>query len=685
MTPDIPAIVVLHIICAVVYTGLAALIVVRPPLSRTGAWLAFACVMTAVWAMMFAAAWQFPVGRLAAWLEIGRAAAWYGFILHLYRRTVGANDQVTTAFKTMGMLAILVLGGTPLIEWLSGPATPNLPSIGLQSLGTATRLGFAICNVLLLENLYFNTPAESRWNINLLCVALGGVFLYDLLLYADGVLFHQMSFGLVEARAPAMALAAPLIALTTVRNRRWAVDIHLSRDVVFHSFTLIASGIFLLAVALIGEVFRHGGSEWGRVGEITLLFGAILAVAVTVTSGTARSRIKSMVVNNFFNSRYDYRREWMRCIDALTAPEAFVALHKRAIRAAAEVIDSPAGALFIRPPRDVAFQWAGSWNMPPVTAPVPPGHPLVALFRDGDWIVLLDEHDRADAWLPELPRSWVVLPLNHFGAIIGFVVLARPRAQFKLDREAFDLLRVIGREIASRVAEQRAMQVLSQTRQLREYSQRFAFVIHDIKNVSGQLSMLLTNAEVYADNPEFQRDMLATVRASVGKINRLLSRLQPERQERDHALITPADRLRDLVEAIRMAGQREIVLLDRSEGAGAAIDPDTFDAVVTHLLNNALEASDAAVQIELRVEAHGIVVDIIDRGSGMQPEFVRDELFRPLRSTKGGGHGIGAYQARELLRDAGGDLLVFSRPAAGTTMRIILPSVRLSLPEAAEA
>jgi putative PEP-CTERM system histidine kinase len=268
--------------------------------------------------------------------------------------------------------------------------------------------------------------------------------------------------------------------------------------------------------------------------------------------------------------------------------------------------------------------------------------------------------------------------------LIGFVVLARSRAQFKLDREAYDLLRVIGREIASRVAEQRAMQVLTQTQQLREYSQRFAFVIHDIKNVSGQLSMLLTNAEVHADNPAFQRDMLATVRASVGKITRLLSRLQVERQERDHALITPAERLRALIEPCRMARNRDIVLTDRSAGAGAAIDPDAFDAVVTHLLNNAAEASapGAAVKVDLRVEAHGVVVvDIIDHGPGMAAEFVRDELFRPLRSSKSDGHGIGAYQARELLRDAGGDLLVLSRPGGGTTMRIILPRVQ---PSAAE-
>ena len=267
------------------------------------------------------------------------------------------------------------------------------------------------------------------------------------------------------------------------------------------------------------------------------------------------------------------------------------------------------------------------------------------------------------------------------------LVLARPRAQFKLDREAYDLLRVVGREIASRVAEQRAVQVLTQTQQLREYSQRFAFVIHDIKNVSGQLSMLLTNAEVYADNPEFQRDMLATVRASVGKITRLLSRLQAERHERDHALITPAERLRDLIAACRTTRHRYIGVTDLSNGAGAAIDPDSFDAVVTHLLNNAAEASapEQSVQVDLRIEAHGVVIDIIDHGQGMAPEFVRDELFRPLRSTKGDGHGIGAFQARELVRDAGGDLLVLSKPNAGTTMRIILPAVRPGVGDMASA
>ncbi|MDR3538041.1 MAG: PEP-CTERM system histidine kinase PrsK [Acetobacteraceae bacterium] len=669
---DLPSIAVLHAAVSAIYAVLAGIILLRQRQSASGRWLGAACGVTAVWAAAVVWDWPTPLTGVPGWLELARAVAWCGFILHLYRRSVQVHRQLTQAFVTMGLLALLLVGGLPLYDLLS-----HQSGLSLWSAGTAVRLGFAVCNVLLLENLYFNTPPEGRWHINLLCVALGGLFCYDMLLYADGLLYRQFSRGLVEGRAAATALVAPLLALTAARNRRWKIDIHVSRDVVFHSATLIVGGIFLLSLAVTGELFRRTGSDWGHVAEIALVFAGILTMAVLVTSASARSRLRVVVVDNFFSHRYDYRREWMRCIDTLTAPEAHTGLHRRAIRAVAEVVDSPAGALFVRPPQEVAFQWAGSWNMPAGTVPVPPGHALVSAFRDGEWIVVLEAMPEAASCLAELPRTWLVVPLNHFGSLIGFVVLARARAQFKLDREVFDLLRVIGREVASRLAEQRAAQVLSQTLQLREYSQRFAFVIHDIKNVSGQLSMLLTNAEVHADNPEFQRDMLATVRASVGKITRLLTRLQADRQERSHALITPGDRLADLVEAARLTCSVAVLLNDDGAGAGVAIDPDAFDAVVTHLLDNAIEAGRGEpVQVRLRHEELNVLIDIVDQGPGMAPEFVRDQLFRPFASTKASGHGIGAYQARELLREAGGDLLVLSRSGSGTTMRLLLPRVR---------
>ena len=676
---DFSAVASLHAVCALAYGFLASLIIARQLTasgeanggSRTATWLAVACLTTAIWAGAVALFWGTRLMPVAAWLELARSVAWYGFILHLYRQTVTAHRQLMQAFTTMGLLAVLLVGGLPLTEALF-----DQPATSMDSIGPVIELCFAVSSVLLLENLYFNTAPDARWHINLLCIALGGLFLYDVLMYADALLFRRLSLPLFTGRAPATIVAAPLIALAAARARRWRVDIHVSREVVFHSFTLIAAGIFLVSIAVTGEIMRRGGAEWGYVAEVTLIFASLLTVAVLLTSGSVRSRLRILLVDHFFSARYDYRREWMRCIDTLTAPEAHVGLHKRAILAVAQIVDSPAGVLFVRAPEDVAFQWAGSLNMPAAPEPIQPGNPLVPLFRDGDWIVVLDEAPEARAGLANLPRAWLVVPLNHFGTLIGFVVLAESRAGFKLEREAYDLLRVVGREVASRVAEQRAAQILDQTRQMREYSQRFAFVIHDIKNVSGQLSMLLTNAEVHADNPEFQRDMLVTVRASVGKITRLLSRLQADRQERSHTLVAPLEHVQAMAEACRITRSVPIEVQGQAIEAGIAIDPEAFDAVLTHLLNNAAEASaNRPVIVKLARENMSVAIDIVDRGPGMPPEFVRDELFRPFSTTKGGGHGIGAYQARELLRDAGGDLLVLTRLGEGTTMRLLLPAV----------
>jgi putative PEP-CTERM system histidine kinase len=678
MTADLYGLVLLHAGCAAIYAVLVALILIRSSWSRTGLWLAGACFVTAAWAAAVALDVERAFDGVAGWLELARSVAWYGFILHLYRRSISRRKQLGQAFATMGLLAVLLIGMMPLIDIISARH-----SISLWSVGTAARLGIAVCNLLLIENLYFNTPPDLRWHINLLCIALSGLFLYDLVLYSDAVLFRRISWLLFEGRASVTAIVAPLLAIAAARNRSWAIDIHVSRTVVFHSATLVASGIFLLGLAAAGEIFRRGGAEWGYVAEVSLISGGVLVIAMLVTSGSARSRLRALVVDNFFTHRYDYRQEWMRCITTLSAPENYVGLQTRAIRAIAEVVDSPGGALFVRDPEDVAFQWAGSWNMPAVTMPVPRDHALVGQFRDGDWIVELDKSGSLADLAADLPRRWLAVPLSHLGQLIGFVVLARSRAKFKLEREVYDLLRIVGHEVASHVAEQRATQVLTDTRQLQEYSKRFAFVIHDIKNVSSQLSMLLSNAEVHADNPEFQRDMLNTVRSSVDKITRMLTRLQTREREHGQTMMVPMERLTELA-AGYLRTRRITVSVDHDgRSAGVAMDPGTFEAVVSHLLDNAIEACEGgAVRIRVRHEALSVLVDIMDEGPGMTPEFIRDQLFRPFASTKRSGHGIGVYQSRELLREAGGDLLVFSKPNSGTMMRILLPSVGAAVEEA---
>ena len=141
--------------------------------------------------------------------------------------------------------------------------------------------------------------------------------------------------------------------------------------------------------------------------------------------------------------------------------------------------------------------------------------------------------DSADKALPVLEwmlddrALWAGIPLIHHDRLVGIVLLAAPDYRRPLDWEDFDLLRAAGRQAASSLAEAHGQEALSNAQRFEEFNRRFAFILHDIKNLVSQLSLLSRNAERHADNPEFRADMIATLKASVGKMNDLLARLSP--------------------------------------------------------------------------------------------------------------------------------------------------------------
>jgi putative PEP-CTERM system histidine kinase len=637
--------------------------------------LAAACGIAALWAGGFAlalntgAAWA---SQLAGVLEIGRWLVWLAVLGFFFRRVAGSRaGAVTRAFAITaaigGGIAVLVaLGGGDAAALLSGIAT----------FGTLARLLLALLVVLMAENLFRTAGEADRWHVSLPAIALGGLSAYDVLLYAEAALSQQISIPLLDARAALTAAVTPLLAVAAVRDARWRRDPPVSRQVVFHGATLVVAGAFLLAIGALGEILRWLDVQWGMTAQIGLLALALIGLAVALTSGTVRSRIRALIVDHFFTARYDYRREWLRAVEVLSAGEQQAAPEQRAIRVVADVVDSPAGVLLQRDPGQGGLRWAGSWNLPAEYQALGAEHRFVAALGDGTEVLVLAEDEPSVRVLRQsYGPLWLAVPLLHGREGLGGVVLlAPPRAPFKLDREVTDLLRTLGRQVAMFLAERRAAERLVDERRLADYAKRFAFVAHDVKTVSSQLSLLLANAEDNLSDPEFQHDMLVTVRASTARINALIARLgQPgDVPEGTAEAIAPLDRLRALAAArpypVRVEGEEPVAL--------AAIPASRFDTALGHLMNNAAEASPPGepVRVQVRHEGAQLVVDVIDRGPGMSAEFVRDELFRPLSTSKRQGSGIGAWQARELLREAGGELVVLTRPGAGTTMRVMLPA-----------
>ena len=258
------------------------------------------------------------------------------------------------------------------------------------------------------------------------------------------------------------------------------------------------------------------------------------------------------------------------------------------------------------------------------------------------------------------------------------MLLGHSRAAREVDYEDYVLLTTVGRQAASYLAESEAARALAETQQFSEFNRRFAFVLHDIKNLVSQLSLMVQNAEKHKNNPAFQEDMLQTVKESVDKMNRLMVRLHEGGKE------AAATASIDLVHLLRKVviqnpvDDDKLVFESEMDDMFVVTDEERLIAVIAHLIDNALEAINGEGRAILRLYARGgdAVIEVEDSGVGMDEEFIRNELFRPFRTTKSGGYGIGVFESREFVHEAGGRMDVISTLGVGTIIRISLPAMQ---------
>ena len=280
-------------------------------------------------------------------------------------------------------------------------------------------------------------------------------------------------------------------------------------------------------------------------------------------------------------------------------------------------------------------------------------------------------------WLRTLTRAWLVIPLLHRDVLQGFIVLGESRTNRPLDWEDEELLMAIGRQAASYLAEEQSANALAESRQLQLISRRFAFVAHDLKNIVGQLTLMLSNVERFKDNPKFQNDMVETIAHSVERMNGLLQQLRSMGDDAATANSKPIVLDVMLKEAVATWERDRPGFSAELEPIGGLLQAprERLRSVLDHLVQNAFDAAGAEGRVALRARAVGnsAIIEVEDNGPGMDVEFVRQKLFRPFFSTRSTGFGIGAYQIREYVRSMGGHLEVHTAPGKGTTMQVSLP------------
>ncbi len=644
-----------HICAAAAYLGLAAWILVSPGLHRRGLVLAGAAAASSLWAGLVATAslgWIPATWALPA--ETIRAAAWCGVLLML----VGSDwVEQRRAWAVLVLLAVADLVVTA--------------DIGPQI--WAAKLGLAILGLVLVENAWRNARPDAAWSLKYAGLGLGIQFAFDVMLDADALLYRQIHAPLAAARGAVAVLAIPLIVLTAARNPGLSVALHSSRRAVFHTGAILCAGLFLLAAAAAGYYVRTFGGEIGPVLAVIIGAGAVTALLVALASHTVRSRFKQLIAENFFTHRYDYRIEWQRVIRTLSA-HGDEPLHRRALRAIADVMDCPGAALWLRRDSDDRFLPAARWCLPGAVEPLAADDPVLARLSAADPVVDLSEHPD---WLRRLPGAWIAVALVHRDRLIGCIALHRPRIARSLGWEDRGLLEVVARQLASYIAEDAATRALVDARRFDEFGKRFAFALHDVKSLVGQLSLLLRNAERHEGNPQFQRDLIETVRHTVAKMTALMEQMGAQRAPAPPHVVDLAELVARFVAEQRSVHPHVRLVAEVASMPVRLRDPTALAGVLQHLVENAIEASGAApVDLRLWVDRNGRAgIDVRDRGGGMDEGFVQDMLFRPFASTKGAGFGIGAFQARDRIEAQGGTLDVITEPGRGTTMRIVFPLI----------
>jgi putative PEP-CTERM system histidine kinase len=633
-----------------------------------------AFALTACWAWLEAIA---PGSALASYAETARNLVWVGLLYSLYASSSDGRQQgVRLVYGAVSAVLGFQLVVTTVLLVSDGAAVAETSTI--------LRITAAAGSLVLVHNLYGQASPASRSNIRFAMLALALSWAYDLNLYTIAYLQPFAAGGLADWRGVAVALTAPLFALAARREDDWRI--RLSRAATFQSLSLLAICAYFAVMAVLATALQGSGSDWLRSVSVAILGAMVVGAMVLLPSARARSWAKVKIAKHLFEHRYDYRTEWLRFTRTLgEAGSEARPLGERVVKAFADIVESPGGML-LECESSGSVVTGGEWNWHGGSAPALDTASARCFWDElakSARILELDgirsgwspAEDRAlcPAWLRDEEDAWVAVPLLHEGKAIGLLLLAAPDYRRPLDWEDFDLLRTAGRQAASSLAEAQGQRALSNAQRFEEFNRRFAFILHDIKNLVSQLSLLTRNAERHAENAEFRADMIATLKSSIAKMNDLLARLSPQSLPR--VLRPEPQPLRDILSAAIASrrGHTNVRLLGDC-GQWAEVDSAALEQVLGHLLQNAVEASPDGADVVVRVDGCGdeVAIAVIDSGCGMDAEFVRSRLFHPFASTKASGFGIGTYEAKALVAGMGGRIAVDSRPGAGTQFTIFL-------------
>ena len=246
-------------------------------------------------------------------------------------------------------------------------------------------------------------------------------------------------------------------------------------------------------------------------------------------------------------------------------------------------------------------------------------------------------------------------------------------------RSLADNINVVTDKLRAQIARE------EETRQFESFMRLSAMLTHDLKNAIEGLSLTVGNMERHFDNPQFRADALKGLTSATNKLKALVARLSRPMTSLsgEHKRPTNVDLIPIIQRVIAMTAEpqrsKHSIVTKLPASLYALADAARVEEVLENLVLNALEAmtdKGGTLTIEAGQTTNGApMFAVSDTGRGMTRQFIDTRLFRPFATTKRTGIGLGLYTCREVIKASGGSIEVDSVEGAGTTFRVVLPSI----------
>ena len=537
-----------------------------------------------------------------------------------------------------------------------------------------------------LENTLRASKGVARWRIKYLLIGVGAIIAFHLFFASHVLLYRILDPELVPVSAVVIVISAFIMAFSLMRNKIMDTDVVVSRYVVYNSATLVVVGLYLLGAGLLGEGIKHFAGELDQFIYKVFIFITIVALMVFFFSDKLRRRIKVLIDKHFYHQSYDYRAQWLKTTRKLASIKTIEELLKVILEMARDTIGSKNATLWLYDKENKSFYLAENIGLT-LEANLHITGEFSMVFKDADWIVNVNEPEdgmaELAAFIETTPRldelsASLIVPLSAGAEILGFIVLGERIVGKDYDYEDFDILKTIAKQAAASILNVKLAEELARSREMDAFNRVSSFIMHDLKNQIYTLSLVAGNAAENMDNPEFHRDAIGTLNNTITKMKAMMAKLSSlpkglELNKRDMDLATVVE---ESLDASKFNGGKSLsVIKEFGDLPRISADPVEVGKVIFNILANAYDAIDARGEIRIRssVDNGFVNISISDNGHGMSREFIDKSLFRPFKTTKKKGFGIGLCQCKAIIEAHDGRIEVKSKEGRGTKFSVLLP------------